>query len=100
MSPRVAFTKQTPEGLSIDLEEFEGLRLLLLTKPKSGAGLRPAQLLGVAGAEINTPTITWYYEYEPLPRTAPETRIVRWLQSKGYSVGVFDQFGNFRAKAT
>jgi hypothetical protein len=99
VSPRVAFTKKTPEGLMVDIEEFEGYRLLLLTKGRSGSGARNAQLLGVAGNEINSPTITWYYDYEPLPDMTTEERAVRWLEGRGYALGFFDQFGNFRAKA-
>ncbi|MBM4432344.1 MAG: hypothetical protein FJ026_18650 [Chloroflexi bacterium] len=99
MSPRIAFKKTTPEGLAVDVEEFEGQRLLLLTKNMPGGVARAAQIIGIAGQEINTPTVTWYYEYEPLPTTLAVGRVTKYLESRGYKVGVFDQFGNFRAKA-
>jgi hypothetical protein len=99
MSPRIAFKKTTPEGLAVDIEEFESYRLLLLTKNMPGGVARAAQVIGLAGQEINTPTVTWYYEYEPLPANMPLSRITKFLESRGYKVGVFDQFGNFRAKA-
>ncbi len=98
MSPRLAFRKTTPDGLSIDIEEFEGRRFLLLTKDAPGSEGRPAQILGVAGAEINTATITWYYEYEMLPRDVSRARLWSFLESLGYKVGVFDQFANFQSK--
>lgn len=98
MSQRLPFRKVTPEGLSVDVEEFEGLSILLLTKSVSGALAKPAQIVGIAGKEINSPTLTWYYEYEPLPRQIVP-RLTQYLEMCGYSVGVFDQFGNFRAKA-
>jgi len=99
MSPRIAFKKTTPEGLAVDIEEFEGQRLLLLTKTMPGGVARAAQIVGIAGQEINTPTVTWYYEYEPLPATLSISRVTKYLEGRGYKVGVFDQFGNFRAKA-
>ena len=99
MSPRIAFKKTTPEGLAVDIEEFEGQRLLLLTKTMPGGVARAAQIIGIAGQEINTPTVTWYYEYEPLPATLSISRVTKYLEGRGYKVGVFDQFGNFRAKA-
>ena len=99
MSPRIAFKKTTPEGLAVDIEEFEGQRLLLLTKTMPGGVARAAQIVGIAGQEINTPTVTWYYEYEPLPATLSFSRVTKYLEGRGYKVGVFDQFGNFRAKA-
>jgi len=99
MSPRIAFKKTTPEGLAVDIEEYEGQRLLLLTKTLPGSMVRAAQIVGLAGREINTPTVTWYYEYEPLPPSLPIARVTRFLESRGYTVGVFDQFGNFHSKA-
>jgi hypothetical protein len=99
MSPRIAFKKTTPEGLAVDIEEFEGIRLLLLTKNLPGSAARAAQIVGLAGQEINTPTVTWYYEFEPLPTNVSLGRVTRFLENRGYKVGVFDQFGNFRAKA-
>ena len=98
MSMRLPFRKVTPEGLSVDIEEFEGLSILLLTKSVSGAMAKPAQVVGVAVKEINSPTLTWYYEYEPLPK-GMSPRLTQYLEMCGYSVGIFDQFGNFRAKA-
>ena len=98
MALRLPFRKVTPEGLSVDIEQFEGLSVLILTKNAPGASAKPAQIIGLALREINTPTITWYYEYDPLPREILP-RLVQHLEMIGYSVGVFDQFGNFRAKA-
>jgi hypothetical protein len=98
MSPRLAFRKATPDGLSVDIEEFEGIELLLLTKETPGQP-RSAQVMGVASKEVNTPTVTWYYEYEPLPANISISRLAKWLESKGYVFGIFDQFGNFRKKA-
>lgn len=99
MSPRIAFRKTTPEGLSVDIEEFEGNQLLLLTKEIPGTMKRAAQVMGLAIREINTPTVTWYYEYEMLPSTVSMSRLAKVLESRGYTLGFFDQFGNFRAKA-
>lgn len=99
MSPRIAFKKTTPEGLAVDIEEYEGHRLLLLTKVLPGSMVRAAQVVGIALQEVNTPTLTWYYEYEPLPASLPMTRIIKFLEGRGYKVGVFDQFGNFHIKA-
>jgi hypothetical protein len=36
MAPRIAFRKVTPDGLSVDVEQYENLRLLLLTKELPG----------------------------------------------------------------
>jgi hypothetical protein len=96
---RLAFKKTTPDGLAVDVEEVEGLQLLLVTKTLPGSTARAVQILGVAGQEINTPTLTWYYEYEPLPKTVSVSRLAKSLESRGYTVGTFDQFGNFRMKA-
>lgn len=99
MSPRLAFNKVTPDGLEIEIEEFEGLRLLLLAKNVPGGKVRPVQVMGVALREVNTPTLIWYYEYEPLPRTLSTSHLTHWLKDHGYTVGTFDQFGNFRQAA-
>lgn len=98
MSPRLAFRKATRDGLLVDIKEFEGLRLLLLAKDMPGGTARAVQVLGVALREINTPSFTWYLEYEPLPRTLSVSRLTDWLERHGFAVGVFDQFGNFRRK--
>jgi len=99
MAPRIAFRKVTPDGLSVDIEQYENLRLLLLTKELPGKRTQAVQVIGVAVQELNSPTITWYYEYEPLPQDIPLAKVNRWLQTQGYLVGVFDQFGNFQEKA-
>jgi hypothetical protein len=99
MSPQLAFRKTTPDGLSIDLEEYEDMKLLLLTKQSPSGDQRFAQVLGVAGGEVNTPTVVWYYEYQPLPKTTVFARVAKWLEMRGYTVGSFDQYGNFRSKA-
>lgn len=97
--PRLAFKKVTPDGLSVDIEEVDGLQLLLVTKTLAGSTARAVQILGVAGQEIDTPTLTWYYEYESLPKAVSKSRLAKTLESRGYTVGTFDQFGNFRPKA-
>jgi hypothetical protein len=96
--PRIAFIKTTPEGLAVDVEDYEGVPLLLLTKTMPGSRARAAQIVGVACTEVNTPTMTWYYEYEPLPNNMPRSRLARWLENRAYVLGVFDQYGNFRGK--
>jgi hypothetical protein len=99
MSPRLAFSKRTPEGLSVEVESFGDVRLLLLAKTESGGFEKAVQVLGVAGREVNTPTLTWYYEYEPLPRDISWPKLQAWLEMRGCRVGTFDQFGNFHLKA-
>ena len=99
MPMRVAFQKLTHEGLSVDVEDFEGQPILFLGKDAPTAQGRPIQILGVATREINTATLLWHYEYEPLPGTRANPKLVKHLESLGYSVGVFDQFGNFRKMA-
>lgn len=99
--PRLAFKKVTPDGLSVDNEEVDGMTLLIVTKTGNygNTTVRYAQILGVAGQEIDTPTLTWYYEYESLPKAVSKSRLAKTLESRGYTVGTFDQFGNFRPKA-
>lgn len=100
MSPRVPFRKQTPDGLSIDIEEYDGLPVLLLTKELPGAVDRAAQVMGIADKEVNTPTVAWYYEYRPLPKPSLMRPLAKWLENHGYRVGTFDQFGNFHGRGT
>ena len=99
MPLRIAFQKLTHEGLSVDVEVCEGEHILFLGKDAPRAEARPIHILGVAGREMNTATLVWHYEYEPLPRNLATPRLVRHLESLGYIVGMFDQFGNFRKKA-
>jgi len=99
MSPQIAFRKVTPEGLSVIVEEYGGLRLLLLTKDLPGRFVRPVQVLGVAGADTNTSPVTWRIEYEPMEKEDWTPHLAEWLNKRGYQAGVFDQFGNFRVKA-
>ena len=99
MSPRLPFQKVTPEGLCVDVEEYEGQQILFLSKDVPTTAPRPCQVLGIAVAEVNSSSVSWYYEYDLLPRTVSRARLERWLQSRGYRVGIFDQFGNFRERA-
>ena len=99
MPSRIAFQKLTHEGLSVDVEDFEGQPILFLGKDAPRAQARPIQILGVAVREINTATLLWHYEYEPFPSATANPRLIRHLESLGYIVGTFDQFGNFRKKA-
>lgn len=96
---RIAFTKTTPEGLAVEVERYEGVDLLLLTKTLAQSNRIAVQVMGIAMREINSPTITWYYEYEPLPNSFSRTRLDQWLSLRGYTTGTFDQFGNFNPKA-
>jgi hypothetical protein len=97
MPLRIGFHKLTREGLSVDIEEYEGVPILILGKDEPRE--RPIQILGVAGREVNTGTLLWHYEYEPLPGNIPFSRLARYLESLGYTVGLFDQYCNFRRKA-
>ena len=99
MSPRIAFHKLTREGLHVEVEMFENTRLLVLSKTASGPFQKTVQVRGIAGEETRSQNSTWYYEYVPLPGTVSPSRLRAWLELRGYQVGVFDQFGNFRARA-
>lgn len=100
--PLLAFRKTTPEGLSVDVERFDiegvSIDVLILTKEAPNGKARCAQVIGIAGKEVNTPGVTWYYEYKPLPWTISKPKLVRFLESRSYIVGTFDQFGNFVPK--
>ena len=96
MCPQIAFRKVTPDGLSVIVEEFGGLRLLLLTKDLPGKPARPVQVLGVAGVDTSTSAVTWRVEYEPMESEDWTPNLTKWLSKRGYLVGMFDQYGNFR----
>jgi len=98
MSPRLVFRKITADGLYIEIEEYNGLKLLLLTKDMAGMRARPVQVLGVARTEGSQNTLRWYYEYVPLPTDISPRQLDAWLHDRGYVMGVFDQFGNFVEK--
>jgi hypothetical protein len=99
MPARLAFTKTTAEGLAVEVLDYDDLALLLLTREVPSGVQRGAQLLGVAVREVNSPTLAWYYEYEPIPRHVNLERLYDFVRLNGYTLGVFDQFGNFKAKA-
>jgi len=99
VSPRLSFHKVTPDGLAVEVVPFEGHNILLLAKNIPGGSARPAQILGEAGQEVNTPTLVWYYEYGPLAPSVPVRRLIEWLETRGYLLGTFDQFGNFSRAA-
>lgn len=97
--PRVAFQMVTPQNLTVDATEVvvEGktLNLLILAKklPKHPQCI---QIMGTVGKLDNTPTLTWYYEYEPIPKLEMP-RVIKAMERLGNLVGTFDQFGNFGA---
>ncbi|MBC7237159.1 MAG: hypothetical protein H5T69_15060 [Chloroflexi bacterium] len=99
MSPHLVFRKVTPDGLAVEIQEFDGYPLLLLGQQKHSGPARPVQIMGIAKEEKASLAGNWYYEYDPLPKTLSLTRVTKWLQEHGYVVGVFDQFGNFRRAA-
>ena len=99
MSPRIAFTKTTHEGLHVDVVAFGSQSLLVLTRQLPGTAEVALQVLGLAMGEVNTPTDTWYYEYEPLPDGVSRAQLQSWLRQRGYTPGYFDQFGNFELAA-
>ena len=99
MATQVAFRKVTPDRLLVEVLEYEGYPLLFLAKDVPAAKGRPIQVLGLVLREINSPTYTWFYEYDPLPSTVSRVELHNWLLSHGYLPGVFDQYGNFRQAA-
>jgi hypothetical protein len=99
MPLHLVFRKVTPDGLSVEVQPFEGHCLLLLGQQKGAGQGRPVQVLGIAGEERLAIGGNWQYEYEPLPKTISITRLRQWLRDHGYVMGVFDQFGNFREAA-
>ena len=98
MALRIPFRKLTHEGLSVDIEVFRGFSILFLGKDVRSEQSRPIQILGIAGREVNTSSLVWYYEYEPLPASISRPLLVQQLEQRGFRVGVFDQFGNFQSK--
>jgi hypothetical protein len=99
MPLHLVFRKVTPDGLSVEVLEFEGHSLLLLGQQKGVGHARPVQILGVIGEELLAVGGNWHYEYEPLPKAVSLTRLRQWMGNHGYVVGEFDQFGNFREAA-
>ena len=99
MSARLAFRKVTLEGLGIQVPEFEGLPILLLTKENPGSGERLVQIMGIVIGEVSSAGPNWYYEYEMLPRNVSSKQLTQWIENQGYRIGVFDQYGNFQSKA-
>jgi hypothetical protein len=96
---RLVFCKSTPEGLSVDVESLDGTQVLLLTKRNPNRTLRWAQIMGIAGREVDSPSEAWYYEFEPLPRNVSTRRVSQKLEGLGYTLGTFDRDGNFRPTA-
>ena len=94
---RIAFRKATPDRLLIEVIDYNGQQLLVLAKDTPSQNARPIQILGIVLREINSPTYTWYYEYDPLPGTISKAELSQWLIRHGYAPGFFDQFGNFQA---
>jgi len=99
MAARIAFRKTTDDGLLVEVLDYQGKQILLLAKDTPQRSGRQVQVLGTVVREINSPTYTWYYEYEPLSKSLPHAALNRWLLDHGYAPGVFDQFGNFRKAA-
>jgi len=99
MCPQLVFRKVTPDGLLVEIRDFEGQPLLLLTQQKPSPGGRPIQVMGIATEEQLAMGGNWYYEYMPLPRSISTHKMKSWLEMHGYVLGVFDQFGNFRQAA-
>lgn len=96
--PRVAFKMVTPQELNVDIVEVVGtekLEIVVLTKklPNKPPYL---QVLGtVVGGLLNSPGLTWYYEFEILPKTKAPS-VIKFMEKQGYLVGSFDAAGNFR----
>ena len=99
MAARIAFRKTTDDGLLVEVLNYQGKQILLLAKDTPQRSSRQVQVLGTVIREINSPTYTWYYEYEPLSKSLAHAALNRWLLEHGYAPGVFDQFGNFRKAA-
>ena len=99
MALRVPFRQLTPEGLSIHIEDYEGYRILLLVKDVPGQAGRATQVMGVATEKTRGSQANWYYEYEPLPTTLSRKTMIAWLERRGYTLGLFDQYGNFEKAA-
>jgi hypothetical protein len=99
MGVQVPFRKVTLDRLLLEVLDYQGHALLVLAKDTPSATGRPIQVLGIVLREINSPTYTWFYEYDPLPEALSRIELNRWLLAHSYLPGMFDQYGNFRQAA-
>lgn len=99
MALRVPFRQLTPEGLSIQVVEYEGYRILLLVKDVLGQPGKATQVMGIATETVPGSRTDWFYEFEPLPPSLSKKAMAAWLQERGYVLGLFDQYGNFERAA-